>query len=53
MWIRFVEDQSGVSAVEYGLILAGIVLAMLAALDLIGTNIAGIFNGVANDLKLG
>jgi pilus assembly protein Flp/PilA len=48
---RFVKDQSGATAVEYGLILAGIAVAILAALSLIGTNIAGIFNSVANDLK--
>jgi pilus assembly protein Flp/PilA len=50
-FVRFVKDQSGATAVEYGLILAGIAVAILAALSLIGTNIAGIFNSVANDLK--
>ena len=50
-FVRFVKDQSGATAVEYGLILAGIAVAILAALSLIGTNIAGVFNSVANDLK--
>ncbi len=50
-FVRFMKDQSGATAVEYGLILAGIAVAILAALSLIGTNIAGVFNSVANDLK--
>jgi pilus assembly protein Flp/PilA len=49
--VRFAKDQSGATAVEYGLILGGIAVAILAALSLIGTNIAGVFNSIANDLK--
>lgn len=51
LFIRFVKDQSGATAMEYGLIVAGIAVAIMTALSLVGTNIAGVFNSVANDLK--
>jgi pilus assembly protein Flp/PilA len=50
-FVRFVKDQSGATAVEYGLIVAGIAVAILGALSLVGANIVGAFNFIANDLK--
>jgi pilus assembly protein Flp/PilA len=36
---RFVRDESGVTAIEYGLIALGIAVAIIAAVQTIGTNV--------------
>ncbi|MFN3656676.1 MAG: Flp family type IVb pilin [Pseudolabrys sp.] len=36
MFTRFLSDKSGATAIEYGLICAGIALAILAALNTTG-----------------
>ena len=48
--IRLVRDDSGATAIEYGLIAALIAVAAIAALSLVGTNLSGIFNTVATQL---
>ena len=47
---RFVKDQSGATAIEYGLIAALIAVAAIAAFKLVGTNLSSIFNTVASNL---
>lgn len=47
---RLVKDVSGATAIEYGLIAAGIAIAILAAVSLVGTNLGAMFNNVANNL---
>jgi pilus assembly protein Flp/PilA len=47
---RLGRDQSGATAIEYGLIAALIAVAAIAAFQLIGTNLSGIFNSVATQL---
>jgi len=44
---RFVKDDSGPSAIEYGLIGALISIVAVAAMTLIGTNLQGTYNAVA------
>ena len=48
---RFVDNESGATAIEYGLIAAGIAVVIIAAVQLTGNNIGNIFNNVANNLK--
>jgi pilus assembly protein Flp/PilA len=48
---RFVNDESGATAIEYGLIAAGIALAMITAVQLVGTNLTATFNSVADGVK--
>jgi pilus assembly protein Flp/PilA len=43
----FLRDDSGATAIEYGLIAAGISVAIIAAVQALGTNIGGTFNNVA------
>jgi pilus assembly protein Flp/PilA len=43
-------DDSGATAIEYGLIAALIAVAAIAAMGLVGTSLTGIFNTVASDL---
>ena len=48
---RFVKDESGATAIEYGLIAAGISVAILLAVNSVGTNLIAVFNRIAGDLK--
>jgi len=47
---RLLRENSGATAIEYGLIAALIAVAAIAALSLVGTNLSGIFNTVATQL---
>ena len=47
---RFVRDESGVTAIEYGLIAAGIAVVIIAAVQATGTAVKATFNSVANAL---
>jgi pilus assembly protein Flp/PilA len=47
---RFLKDESGATAIEYGLIAALIAVVLVTALGLLGNNLARTFNTVANDL---
>jgi len=48
---RFVREESGATAIEYGLIAAGIAVVIIAAVQLTGTNLTTTFNSVANAVK--
>ena len=48
---RFVRDESGATAIEYGLIAAGIAVVIITAVQLIGTNLSSTFNKVASAVK--
>jgi len=47
---RFWRDESGATAVEYGLILAGIFLTILTAAQLMGERATGVFIAAAEAL---
>jgi pilus assembly protein Flp/PilA len=49
--LRFAQDESGATAIEYGLIAAGIALAIIAAVNGLGTNLNNVFTSVNNSLK--
>ena len=48
---RFVKDESGATAIEYGLIAAGISLAIIAVVNGLGTNLNNKFSSVNSQLK--
>ena len=48
---RFVKDESGATAIEYGLIAAGISLAIIAAVNGLGTNLNNKFTTINGSLK--
>ena len=48
---RFVRDESGATAIEYGLIAALISVVIIAALGLVGTNLSAKFQAVATALQ--
>ena len=43
---RFVKNESGATAIEYGLIAAGISLAIIAAANGLGTHLSGKFTSI-------
>ena len=47
----FFIDESGATAIEYGLIAALIAVVIITAVTTVGTNLTGTFNSVANALK--
>jgi pilus assembly protein Flp/PilA len=48
---RFVKDESGATAIEYGLIAAGIALAIIATVNGLGSNLNGKFSSINSSLK--
>jgi pilus assembly protein Flp/PilA len=48
---RFIKDESGATAIEYGLIAALIAVVIITAVTTIGTNLKGTFNNVANSVQ--
>jgi pilus assembly protein Flp/PilA len=48
---RFVKDQSGATAIEYGLIAAGISLAIIAVVNGLGSNLNTKFSSINTSLK--
>jgi pilus assembly protein Flp/PilA len=45
---RFLSDESGATAIEYGLIAAGIAVVIIAAVQLVGSNLKTTFGSVAS-----
>ena len=48
---KFWSDESGATAIEYGLIAAGISLAIIAVVNGLGTNLNGKFAEINTSLK--
>ena len=48
---RFVKDENGATAIEYGLIAAGISVAIIATVQALGTNLNTTFSAVSTALK--
>jgi pilus assembly protein Flp/PilA len=48
---RFVKDDSGATAIEYGLIASLIAVAIIAMLTTVGDNLGQTFTDVANELS--
>ena len=50
IFARFAKDESGATAIEYGLIAALISVAIIGAATLLGTNLGNLFNGISGQL---
>jgi pilus assembly protein Flp/PilA len=48
---KLMRDDSGATAIEYGLIAAGISVAIVVVVQTLGTNLNATFTTVANALK--
>ncbi len=51
IFLRFLTDQSGATAIEYGLIAAGISLAIIAAVNGLGSTLNNSYTSINNSLK--
>lgn len=51
LFSRFLKDESGATAIEYGLIAALISTAIIAAVTTVGTNLSGTFTTVGTNIK--
>ena len=51
IFARFVKDESGATAIEYGLIAALIAVAAIGAMQGIGKSLNNTFNNVATQLN--
>jgi pilus assembly protein Flp/PilA len=48
---RFLKDETGATAIEYGLIAAGISVAIIVTVASLGTNLNTTFSSVATAIK--
>jgi pilus assembly protein Flp/PilA len=51
LFVRFVKDNSGATAIEYGLIAAGISVAIIAVVNGLGSKLNTSFTSVSTQLK--
>ena len=49
--VRFVKNESGATAIEYGLIAAGISVAIIAVVNGLGTTLNAKFTSISSQLK--
>jgi pilus assembly protein Flp/PilA len=50
-FLRFLSDESGATAIEYGLIAAGIAIAIITAVQGVGTQLSTNFVAISTSLK--
>jgi pilus assembly protein Flp/PilA len=50
-FLNFLSDESGATAIEYGLIAAGIALAIITAVNSLGTALNANFTSINTSLK--
>lgn len=50
IFARFAQDESGATAIEYGLIAALISVVIITAVTLLGNNLSAVFDGIAKAL---
>jgi pilus assembly protein Flp/PilA len=51
LFMRFIADESGATAIEYGLIAAGIALAIITVVNNLGTSLNDKFGSISSSLK--
>ena len=51
LFVRFVKDDSGATAIEYGLIAAGISVAIIAVVNGLGTKLNSAFSSISTQLR--
>ncbi len=47
---QFLRDEAGATAIEYGLIAAGIAVAIIGVVTTLGTNLTGTFTSVSDSM---
>ena len=49
--VKFVKDESGATAIEYGLIAAGISVAIITIVNNLGTKLTSTFSSISTQLN--
>jgi pilus assembly protein Flp/PilA len=49
--LRFFRDDSGATAIEYGLIAAGISVAIIAVVNGVGSKVSDTFSSISTQMK--
>ena len=49
--LSFLKNESGATAIEYGLIAAGIAVAIITAVNGVGSSLSGTFTNISTSLK--
>ena len=49
--LKFLKDESGATAIEYGLIAAGIAIAIITAVQGVGSKLSTNFGAISTSLK--
>jgi len=49
--LTFFKDESGATAIEYGLIAAGIAIAIITAVNGVGSQLSSTFSNISSSLK--
>lgn len=50
MLAKFIRDEQGATAIEYGLIASLIAIVIIVAVALVGTNLSNTFDSIASHL---
>jgi pilus assembly protein Flp/PilA len=51
LFVRFMKDDSGATAIEYGLIAAGISVAIIAVVNGLGTKLNTTYSSISSQLR--
>lgn len=51
LFVLFANDESAATAIEYGLIAAGISVAIIAVVNGLGSSLNATFNTISNELN--
>ena len=51
LFARFAKDETGATAIEYGLIAAGISVAIIAVVNGVGSKVSGTFSSIQSQMK--
>jgi pilus assembly protein Flp/PilA len=49
--LSFLKNESGATAIEYGLIAAGIAIAIITAVNGVGSQLSTVFTNISTSLK--
>jgi len=52
IFARFAQDESGATAIEYGLIAALLAVGIIAAVSLLGNELNQLFTGISTELNI-
>ena len=51
LFARFIKNESGATAIEYGLIAALVAVAAITGMTTLGTKLSGLFQGIGGKLN--